>query len=269
MLYTKKTFDTEHEVEEADAALVGIPWDSTETGKSVKHGPLFIREALKNTPGYDPGSGRNPLGKLKFCDLGDLEVVPGNWSLTKERIADTIREMFARNEKIFPIFLGGDHLITLGILESLPYDKITVIDFDAHADLLPDWLGEKYSHITWAHHVKNSPKFDLVQVGVRSWYEREDVKSVKKTIEKTENPLVYVTVDMDVFDPAYAPEVGTPEAGGLSPGEFLSLLAEACRNRVIGLDVVECASDRVNTPTAVLAAYIIKKTLSEVFGKRI
>ena len=79
MLYTKKTFDYEHDLSEADVVLLGIPWDSTETGKSVKYGPLFIREAVRNMPGYDPQSRSNPFQKLKLSDIGDLEVVPGDW----------------------------------------------------------------------------------------------------------------------------------------------------------------------------------------------
>lgn len=261
MLYTKRTFDYEHPLPEADTALVGIPWDSTETGKSVKHGPLFIREALRNLPGYDPQSGINPF-EGKFCDLGDIEVVPGSWEMTKQRIGDTIREMFATNSRVFPVFLGGDHLITLGILESLPYDKITVIHFDAHRDLLPDWLGNRFSHITWANHIASNPRFELVQLGIRSWSKDEEplIARLEDTFKDIDNP-VYITVDLDVFDPGFAPEVGTPEACGLSPEEFFDILEDACRNKVIGLDIVECASDKVGTPTAVLAAQIIKKVL--------
>jgi len=267
MLYTKKTFDYEYSLSEADVALLGIPWDSTETGKSVKYGPLFIREALRNLPGHDPESSSNPFRKLKFSDIGDLEVVPGDWApLTKERISDTIKEMFATNNKIFPIFLGGDHLITLGILESMPQEKITVVHFDAHRDLLPEWMGNPYVHITWANHILKNQKFELVQIGVRSWSKEEEglISRLKDTFENIDNPI-YITVDMDVFDPAYAPEVGTPEAGGMSPKEFFEILEKVCKNNVIGMDIVECASLEVGTPTAVPAAQIIKKVLAHKF----
>ena len=266
MLYTKKTFDYEHGLSEADVALLSIPWDSTQTGKSVKHGPLFIREALRNLPGHDPDSGFNPFEKLKFCDLGDMEIVHGSWDLTKERIQDTIKEIFTTNGNIFPIFLGGDHLITLGILESLPQERITVVHFDAHRDLLQDWLGNPYVHITWASHIVRDPKFGLVQIGIRSWSREEEslISKLKDTFHNTTNPI-YITVDMDVFDPAYAPEVGTPEPDGMKPEEFFDILEEAFKNKVIGMDIVECASDRINTPTAVLAAQIIKKALVNKF----
>jgi len=262
MLYTKKTFDYEHDLSEADVVLLGIPWDSTETGKSVKYGPLFIREAVRNMPGYDPQSRSNPFQKLKFSDIGDLEVVPGDWAVVKERISNTIREIFATNKSIFPVFLGGDHLITLGILESLPHEKITVIHFDAHRDLMKEYLGNPYVHITWASHILNNPRFELVQIGTRSWSQDEEtlISKLKDTYENIDNPI-YITVDLDVFDPGFAPEVGTPEAGGMSPKGFFEILEKVCKNNIIGMDIVECASDKVNTPTAVLAAQIIKKVL--------
>ncbi len=262
MLYTKKTFDYEYDISDAQVVFLGIPWDSTETGKSVKYGSLFIREALRNLPGYDPENKFNPFAELKFCDLGDLEVVPGSWEMTKERIQDTIKEVFATNKNVFPIFLGGDHLITLGILESLPYEKITVIDFDAHRDLMKEYLGNPYVHITWAHHIINNPKFELVQIGARSWSEEEDdlISKLKDTFDNIDNPI-YITVDMDVFDPGFAPEVGTPEPNGMKPADFFEILEKVCKNNIIGMDIAECASLEVGTPTAVLAAQIIRKVL--------
>lgn len=261
MIHLKKTFSYDHPVEEADVVLVGIPFDYTEIGAPVRYGPLFIREAIKNVVGHDPNSGVNIFEKYKFTDLGDVEVVPGNWKLTQEAILDTVKFVY---EKRTPVtcFLGGDHLITLGVLESLAqfHDKITVIHFDAHRDLLPEWMGEKYSHITWANHILNNPKFELVQIGCRSWDKSEDITGVSEEIKKTDNP-VYITVDMDVFDPAYAPEVGTPEPLGMKPEEFFSHLKKACENRVIGFDIVECASQKVNTNTALLAAYVFKNIL--------
>ena len=94
MLYTKKTFDYEHSLKEADIALIGIPWDYSQTGYPTRYGPMFIREALKNVVGYDNETKCNVFEKYKFCDLGDVEVVPGNWKLTQERIIDTIKNIF-------------------------------------------------------------------------------------------------------------------------------------------------------------------------------
>lgn len=260
MLYTKKTFYCEVPAEEADVCLIGVPFDSTEIGRSVRYGPVFIREAIKNLVGWDPELKINVFEKLKFCDLGDIEVVPGNWKLTQERISDTVKWMFEANPKAFPGFLGGEHLVTLGILKSLPYEKITVVDFDAHRDLKKDWLGEKFSHVTWASHIIDNPKFDLIQLGCRIWDEDELKHKVKDALGEIKTP-VYISVDLDVFDPAHAPEVGTPEPNGLKPEEVFRLLKEACKHKLIGMDIVECASDRLDTSTALLSAQIFKKVL--------
>lgn len=262
MLYLKKTFDYEYGVEEADVVLLGIPFDSTQIGSSVKHGPLFIRDAIRNLPGYDPELKINIFEKLKIADIGDIEVVPGNWKLTNKRITDTVKWIFEKNPKAFPVSLGGEHLITLGILQAFQQKKITVIDFDAHRDLMPQWLGEDFSHITWAHHLLKDPRFELVQIGCRSWYKEEEkfLSKVEDKIEKTRNP-VYLTVDLDVLDPAFAPEVGTTEPLGMSPAELLKNLRAVCKNKVMGMDIVECSSQRTGTQTASMGANIFKKTL--------
>jgi agmatinase len=267
MIYLKKTFDYDYGIEEADVVLVGIPFDSTQTGNSVKNGPLFIREAIRNLPGHDPVLGKNIFENTKFADLGDVEVVPGNWQLTKERIHDTVKSILDKNPITFPVFLGGEHLITLGILDEIKNHiggKITVIHFDAHRDLMPDWLGEKFSHITWAHHIANDDKFELVQIGCRSWNKEEEkmIEKVKEKIKKVNGP-VYITVDLDVIDPKHAPEVGTPEPFGMIPEEFFGLLEKACQSsdRIIGMDIVECASHNISSPTAMLAANVFKKVI--------
>jgi len=265
MLYTHKTLEYEFPLKDADVALLGIPFTSTETGLSVKHGPFFIREAIKNLPGFDPETGRNPFEDHKICDLGDVSVIPGSWKLTQQVIADTIKEMLEENKDIFPIFMGGEHLASLGILRALAekYDKITVIDFDAHRDLLKDWMGEPFSHITWAYHAVKELGINLVQLGCRSWAEGEWEpfrERVKETMDGIGGP-VYLTIDLDVLDPSVAPEVGTPEPNGMSQAEFFGLLKKVCRHKLIGMDVVECASRQVGTRTALIAANIIKKVI--------
>ena len=267
MLYTRKVFDYEYDIEDADIAVLGIPWDSTETGTPVRFGPLFIREAIKNLPGFDPETNVNIFKKLKFCDLGDIDVVHGNWKLTADRIDETIKEIFERNKKIKPIFFGGDHLITLGVLSSLSRiikKRITVIDFDAHSDILPEWMGEPYNHITWAYHALKNLDITLIQIGCRSWTEEEHNSPLKKRIKNILPPLhgpVYITIDMDVIDPSHAPEVGTPEPLGMDPKDLFTYLKKSS-DGLIGFDIVECASERPGTQTAHLSANIFKKILA-------
>jgi agmatinase len=272
MLYTAKTFEYESSLKEADVALLGIPFSSTETGQCVKHGPLFIREAIKNIVGYDPETKTNPFEATKFCDLGDVSVVPGSWKLTAEAITDTINEMIQTNPRIFPVFLGGEHLVTLAISNALAKHhasdnrKLTIIDFDAHRDLMQDWMGEKYSHITWAARALESPSIRLIQLGCRSANKGEWEPYKGKVMEsldelKDSDDPVYITIDMDVFDPSIAPEVGTPEPRGMNQQQFFEFLEKACKFNVIGMDIVECASRQVNSRTALMAAHIFKKVM--------
>jgi agmatinase len=269
MLNATRTFPYEYSLKEADVCLAGIPFDSTEIGFSTRHGPLFVRETIKNVVGYDPKLRINAMAKLAFHDLGDVEIVPGNWELTSEAIGETVKEIFSENQKVVPVFLGGEHLITLGVLKALPFEKIHVLHFDAHADLKDDWMGEKNSHITWARRALElkGKNITISQHGVRSFGKDEHrcIQGLKPGLKK--DP-VYITVDMDVFDPAFAPEVGTPEPCGISPPEFFSLLEELCAGRrIIGMDIVECAATSVNSRTATLAANIFK-TVSGLLAKK-
>jgi agmatinase len=257
MLFLRKTFTYEYPLEEADVVLIGIPWDFSQTGYPTRYGPLFIREALRNVVGYDPETKTNPFERFKFCDVGDIEVVPGNWKLTEMRIIDTIKSIFETNPKVFPVFLGGDHLVTLGILNALKPRKLTVVDLDAHRDLAKEFLGEKFSHFTWARHAMKD--FEIRQIGVRSFTKEEGKVSerVKDNLKNIKNP-VYLTIDLDVLETG---DVGTPEPGGMSFGELAKILKQVCENEIIGMDIVECAATKINSPSAVIAANLIKKVL--------
>ncbi len=265
MLYLRKTFCYEYALEDARACLVGIPWDSTETGMPVRFGPVFIREAIKALPGFDPGTGTNPFEKLKLTDMGDVETVPGSWKLTREAIEDTINSVLGTNPSVLPVFLGGEHLITLPVVEYLAklHRGITVVQLDAHRDLMPEWMGNPYSHITWAAHAAGNKNIRLVQLGARSWNKEEEplISKVGNSIEGIQGP-VYLTVDLDVLDPSHAPEVGTPEPGGMEPGELLGIVKIVSGMNLVGMDIVECASQRVGTQTALLAARVFREALA-------
>ena len=262
MLHTLRTFYIEYPLKEAQTCIAGIPWSSAEIGKSVKYGPLFIRQALREIEGFDPGT-KKDVFERKFCDLGDIDPVPSNWELTRQRIVDTIDYVFKVNPNVFPIFFGGDHLITLGILEGMKkrHGPFTVIHFDAHRDISSDWEGEKYSHITWGYYAIKTLGLKLVQLGIRSSTAEEDKTlpslGIKETLDNIQGK-VYITFDLDIFDPGFSPQVGTPEPLGMAPMEVFSLLKKACSFDLIGMDIVECASDQVNTQTALLGAQVFK-----------
>lgn len=264
MLYLKKTFTYEHPLEEARACLVGIPWDTTETGLPVRFGPLFIREAIKGLTGHEPETRKNPFDMLKLADLGDVEVVPGSWDLTSQAIRDTVKSIHQANPRALPVFLGGEHLITLAIVEQLAeiHGRLSVVQLDAHRDLMPEWMGNPYSHITWAHHAVNNKNIGLVQLGIRSWNREEEplINKVRESLEGLEGP-VYLTVDLDVLDPSHAPEVGTPEPRGMEPAELFRIVRRVSGMGLVGMDIVECASQGLGTRTALVAAQVFKEML--------
>jgi len=267
MLYTKKIFDYEYPLKEADVCLVGIPFSSTEIGQPVKYGPLFIREAIRNLMGHNPKTGKNIFKKYKFCNIGDIEIVPGSWEKTDKVITDTMKGIFSENKKVFPVFLGGEHLISLSIIRNLQKIRkgLTVVDFDAHRDLLPDWLGEEHSHITWAYRLlKGSKYINMVQIGCRIFEEEEQKNFIKfgvsDKIGKINNP-VYLTIDLDVLDPSVCPEVGTQQASGMSFEELKKELMKLKGSNIVGMDIVECASREAETRTAHIAAELIRTVL--------
>ena len=183
-----------------------------------------------------------------------------------------------------PIIIGGEHSASIGAIKALceRYEKLTVIHLDAHRDLAFEFIGEKYSHATVMRRAHEMGA-DLVQIGIRSssLEEEEFVKStyniqtfknkdahkhmdaIKYYLTNIDGPI-YISIDMDVIDPAVAPNVGNPTPGGLLVHEIESILKTLCHKTIVGLDVVETASDRLGDATAVVASKIIYDFLTLV-----
>ncbi|MFP4116952.1 MAG: arginase family protein [Candidatus Aenigmatarchaeota archaeon] len=266
MLYARNSFTTNYDLDEADVCFLGVSFDSTALAEgNQRFGPTLVREALKTKISYVPQKGNNPLKELKICDLGDLDWVPGSFEETSKRLKDTIKSIFEENEEVFPVFLGGEHLVSLPIVEELK--PKTVVQLDAHLDRAEEYQGNEYAHNTWVSKVED---VDFVQVGCRSYTEDQDdgedymdLEKAKEKIRKAGEP-VYLTVDMDVFDPRYAPDVGFPEENGLSPDQVFEILDEVFEKKVVGMDVCEVASKELNNRTAHLAAKTILRALSNL-----
>jgi agmatinase len=217
-----------------------------------------------------------------FYDFGDVNVIPGNCEKTCEIVEDTVNELLDLN--INPIIIGGEHSASVGAIKALyeKYGKLTVIHLDAHRDLAFEFIGEKYSHATVMRRAHETGA-GLVQIGIRSSSaEEEDFvksmyniqtfknKDVHKHMDAIEYYLInidgpiYVSIDMDVIDPAIAPNVGNPTPGGLFISEVETIIETLSHKNVVGLDVVETASDRLGDNTAVVAAKIIYDFLTLV-----
>ena len=260
MFHTSNSFVSyNHPLKEANVVFLGIPFASSSISAGSIYGPVMVRESLKLTEDFV--NGVNLFEQLKVCDLGDLEIVPGSYELTAKRIKETIQDI-KNKSKAFPIFIGGEHSITLAITEAL--QPKTIVQLDAHADLRKDYLENKYSHQAWAYYASKHAK--LIQIGVQSLNKEElEVKNVERfSIEeflkakpKLEKP-VHLTIDVDVFDPSYV-ETGLPE-GKLKPEKVLALIDKIdCDS----LDIVEIADNKLPSKTGFLVAQIIKKVLSK------
>lgn len=262
------------EIKENSFGIIGIPFDSTTSYHSGSRlGPIVVREASFGFEKYNTIFNKE-LSTI-FYDFGDVNVIPGNCEKTCQIVEDTVNEMLDLNLK--PIIIGGEHSVSIGSLKALSekYGKLTVVHLDAHRDLAFEFIGEKYSHATVMRRIHELGA-DLVQIGIRSSSadEEEFVKStynihtfknkdVHKHMDAIEYFLtniegpVYISIDMDVVDPAFAPSVGNPTPGGLFISEMETILETLSHKDIVGFDVVETASNRLGDSTAVVASKLI------------
>ncbi len=254
----------------ADVVFLGVPFDGTSTGRvGSREAPNRIRSMTYMLETSSSESGGD-LSKLKMLDYGNLIVSPGDTDETLRRLEATVKELKGK----FPVVVGGEHIITLGVVKALlrEHPKLTVIQFDAHMDLKDECIGNKLSHVTVMRRVSEIMKNgELIQVGTRSFSSEEKDYARKNTVIKTpENLLsynikgpVYVSIDMDVFDPSHAPGVSTPAPGGMDPQEFFEIIRKLSEKAdVVGFDVVECCPPHDSSDvTSLLAAKVIKEAL--------
>ncbi|EKQ55655.1 MAG: agmatinase [Methanobacterium sp. Maddingley MBC34] len=256
--------------------ILGVPFDSTTTYQpGARYGPLFVREASYNFEKYNLFLDKSLNTRIQ--DIGNLESIPGNFQRTCLNLESVISSLL--EEGIIPITIGGEHSISYGVLKAYntidSLQDVTILHFDAHMDLRDDYMGEKYSHATVMRRIHDLKPGHIIQMGIRSTSKAEtqfaqdegidyythpeikdDIQGMEKIIHQIEGP-VYVTVDMDVLDPSYAPSVGTPTPGGLSPLELEKLIFSLEGKDVVGLDVVEVSSNSIGDITSINAAKTI------------
>ena len=264
-------------------AIIGVPFDSTcSYHHGSRYGPTIIREASFGFEQYN--STFEKLLDGEFYDCGDLNVVHGNCGKTCDALCDSVAELIGANIK--PIVIGGEHSVSIGSVKALcemeenkDLSDVTIVHLDAHRDIIDEYIGEKDSHATIMRRVHDLNPKELIQIGIRSFSleEKEFVESqgnissylAKDLFDDFEILLdkldsiegkVYVSIDMDVIDPAFAPSVGNPTPNGLHPIDIENIFGALANNDdidIIGFDIVEVASDKLGDITAVLAAKII------------
>jgi agmatinase len=262
--------------EDAKFALFGAPFDST---ASFRPGARFAPQAMRTESAgietFSPYQNRD-LDDIAVFDAGDLELPFGNASRALGEIERFCARILADGK--IPAMIGGEHLVTLGAVRAAvkKYPNLAVIHFDAHADLRDDYIGEKLSHATVIRRVWELVGDDSVfQLGIRSgcreefeWgrehvsTERFGAKSLRGKAEKLKDRPVYVTIDLDVLDPAEFPGTGTPEAGGFSFAELLEAVEACAELNITGFDLCELSPhyDASGISTAV-ACKTLRETL--------
>lgn len=272
---------------ESRYVVVGVPYDLTSSYRSgSRFGPAALREASLNIETYSLRS-QMDLEDVPIADLGDVHIVSDSSEMV-ERVRLVVKDVVDAGK--VPILLGGEHLITLGAVKAFSSD-IAVIDFDAHLDLREAYMGEEYSHATFMTKVSQLiPPSNIFHVGTRAVskgeieFSREhgfafmDVttlrdKGASKACQELRSKLaqfrkVYLTVDVDVFDPAYAPAVGNPEPDGLSPEGVLTLVTGICDERIVGMDLVEVSPHYDTGITSALGARVIFEAICSIEKSR-
>ncbi|RAZ80823.1 agmatinase [Planococcus halotolerans] len=258
--YSGKVFIKSHpNYEESKAVLYGMPMDWTVSYRpGSRFGPNKIREVSIGLEEYSPYLDRE-LEDVKFFDAGDIPLPFGNPEKSLLEI-ETYVHTLLKDDKI-PMGMGGEHLVSLPVMKAVAskYDDLAIIHFDAHTDLRENYEGEEYSHSTPIRKIADhiGPK-NVYSFGIRSgmkeefeWAKEqgmhiskfEVLEPLKEVLPTLEGRSVYVTIDMDVLDPAHAPGTGTVDAGGITSRELLASIHAIAASgvNVVGFDLVELA----------------------------
>ena len=262
----------ELDAQRPDVAIVGAPWDDSTTYRpGARFGPRAIRTANYQPPEWHLDLQVAPLDHLDVVDYGDAACPPGRVELAHEAIRARVFEVASR--RIVPIVMGGDHSITLpaatAVADAVGRGKLGMVHFDAHADTGDtNWGGFLLSHASPMRRLIESgaiPGRNFVQVGLRgywpgpqtfAWMREQGMRwhlmgelldrGVETVLaqaidEALDGPeLLYLSVDIDVLDPGFAPGTGTPEPGGMTPADLLrAIRAIVARTTVVAMDVVE------------------------------
>jgi len=278
------------EVPRADVAIVGVPFDSGVSYRpGARFGPAAVREASRLLRPYNPGLDVSPFATQQVVDAGDIAANPFDIGEAIEMIQDGATLLQEDGTRL--VTIGGDHTIALPLLRSLAgtHGPVALLHFDAHLDTWDTYFGAEYTHGTPFRRAVEEGIVDtsaLSHVGTRGpLYGKRDLEDDKRLgfgiltaadvmrrgVDEVVGVLrqrigdrpLYVSVDVDVLDPAHAPGTGTPEAGGLTSRELLEILRGLAGLNLVGADVVEVAPAYDHAEiTSVAAAHVAYDLIS-------
>ncbi|MAX66576.1 MAG: agmatinase [Bacteriovoracaceae bacterium] len=238
--------------------ILGFCFDGTTSFRpGARFGPDAIRDASFGLETYSPYLQKD-LEDYSIVDCGNLPIYPSKWKLTNDYFHGITKDLKLDQDKIKFLTLGGEHSISYGpmrlYLEN--FSELVIIHLDAHTDFRDGYLGEKFSHASimkriWDH---MTPKNELIQYGIRSGPREEfefmqqnntQAQSLEELLSRIDQlspkRAIYLTLDLDFFDPAFLPGTGTPEAGGESFHSFIKIMKVLSKKNLVGADLVELA----------------------------
>ena len=283
-LSTFARLPTIDQVPDWDIAVVGIPFDGGTTYRpGARFGPGAVRQGSRLLRPYHPELEALPFANAQVVDAGDIACTPFDTEEAIVQIEAGANALLATGGRL--VAVGGDHTIALPLLRSTArrHGPLALVHFDAHLDTWDTYFGQRYTHGTpfrraWeegillrdrsAHVGLRGPLYgrgDLtddagmgfLQISATDVANHGTVVVTERLVERVADAPVYVSVDIDVLDPAHAPGTGTPEAGGITSRELLALLRGLDAARVVGGDVVEVAPAYDHAEiTAIAAAHV-------------
>ncbi len=278
------------EVERADVAIVGVPFDSGVSYRpGARFGPAHIRTSSKLLRNYNPVQDVEPFAVQQVADAGDIACNPFDIQDAIKQIDEGVRGVLDRSTKL--VTIGGDHTIALPLLRVMHelHGEIAVVHFDAHLDTWDTYFGAPLTHGTPFRRASEEGLIDKtgsMHVGIRGpLYSRQDLTddevlgfqvlgshqmddlgwrgAVEQIKKRVGDRPTYVSLDIDVLDPAFAPGTGTPEAGGLTSRELLGILRSFADLNLVGADIVEVAPAYDHAEmTGIAAAHVAYELIS-------
>lgn len=253
-------------LEEVDVAVVGVPFDTGVTYRvGGRFGPNGVRAASVMLRPYNANLDVKPFDILSCVDYGDVAIVPGYIDRSYAAIEQAVAPIVEAG--VLPLLIGGDHACTLPHLRATrSRGPVAVIDFDSHTDAWDSYFGEKYNHGTWMRRAIEEGLVDVdhsIEVGLRGpLYDSADWTGLRTELgldylttedvlrigpdataaairARVGDRLAFISFDIDVVDPAFAPGTGTPEPGGLSSHDALQIVRGLTGIDFVGFDVVE------------------------------
>jgi agmatinase len=283
------------DVDSFDVSVVGVPFDSGVTYRpGARFGPAYIRQGSRLLRPYNPALDVKPFAGVQVVDAGDIAVNPFHLEQALDEVRDGVAELTAGGRPV--VVLGGDHTIALPALRALKeqYGPIALVHFDAHLDTWDTYFDAPYTHGTPFRRAWEEGLLDAghtMHVGIRgSLYSESDLaqdadmgfsivharemdrlgadRVTEMIRERVGDAPVYISIDIDVLDPGFAPGTGTPEAGGLTSRELLALVRGFDGANLVGGDIVEVSPPYDHAEITAIAAANLAYEYCSLFAKQ-